>query len=91
MVSKIPVTTLEDLMTRLQKLEDDQNDLIGAVAALDATYLDDLETANIGIAAAQVIADNLATDPDGNAAAVAALEEAVIMATDTADDDAILL
>ena len=72
-------------------MKDDQDALIGAVAALDATYLDDLDTANIGIAAAQVIADNLATDPDGNAAAVAALEEAVIMATDTADDDAILL
>ena len=78
MVSKIPVTTLEELMMKLQKLEDDQNDLIGAVAALDATYIADLDTANIGIAAAQVIADNLATDPDGNAAAVVALEAAVI-------------
>ena len=72
-------------------MKDDQDALIGAVAALDATYLDDLDTANIGIAAAQVIADNLATDPDGNAAAVVALEAAVIEATETADTDDILL
>ena len=91
MVSKIPVTTLEELMMKLQKLEDDQNDLIGAVAALDATYIADLDTANIGIAAAQVIADNLATDPDGNAAAVADLMESVNEAADTAGLDGILL
>ena len=72
-------------------MKDDQDALIGAVAALDATYLDDLDTANIGIAAAKVIADNLATDPDGNAAAVVALEAAVIEATETADTDDILL
>lgn len=83
--------TKEDLLMRLKKLEEDQDDLIDAVGALDATYLDDLDTANIGIAAAQVIADNLATDPDDNAAAVAALRDAVMMTSETADTDGMLL